>query len=438
MKSTKTVFDNKILNKINLLYVEDEDDTRNELSYFLSKKVGKLYTASNGEEGLEVFNKYRPDVVITDIKMPVMDGLEMAEAIKKINKTTPVLVTTAFNEQDYFIRSIETGIDHYVQKPINPYQLLDKLVKSAITLLQEKELEISNRYAHFILDSTQVFIVAAVGYEIEYVNKTFLRFIGYNDFEDFKKNPNSLGAVFTEINGVHVNPGEKKFEWIKQMLKDKPDEQFVCLRNQREPGSEAKPYIVTLSRFPEKNSTIFSFTEITKLEQEKESLKIQATTDGLTGIYNRKQFDVFLDTERQRVIRYKTLLSLIMLDIDHFKKINDLYGHQTGDYVLRELSRIVINNIRSIDIFARWGGEEFMILVPGIDLENASQLAEKLRNIIETSQFENIQGAVTSSFGVVQFDNEESGEDFVHRVDKALYSAKHKGRNRVEKGEYKN
>ncbi|MDM8561432.1 diguanylate cyclase [Candidatus Parabeggiatoa sp. HSG14] len=431
MSTKKTVFDDRILNKISLLYVEDESDIRSLLSYFLNKKVGKLYTASNGKEGLEIFDKYKPDVVITDIRMPIMDGLEMAQAIKGMSKTTPILVTTAFNEPSYLIQSIEIGIDHYVQKPVNPNQLIEKLVKSSTILLQEKELEIYSRYAHFILDSMLVFIVATIGYEIEYVNKAFLQFMGYNDFEGFKNSLNSLDSIFTEINNVPVDFEEKSFEWIKQILTNKHDEQFVYLRNQQRLEVEAKPYLVTVNRFPEKNSAIFSFTEATKLAQERESLKIQATTDGLTGIYNRRKFEFFLATEIEKAIRYKTALSLIMFDIDHFKKVNDLYGHQSGDYVLQELSRIVINNIRSNDIFARWGGEEFMILVPNNDLENANQLAEKLRGIIATSPFENIP-KITSSFGVVQFEHEESGEDFVHRVDELLYLAKHKGRNRVE------
>ena len=357
MNTNKTIFDDKILNNISLLYVEDEKDSRISLSYFLNEKVGKLYTASNGKEGLEIFDKYKPDIVITDIRMPVMGGLEMAQTIKKMSKTTPILLTTAFDEPNYLIHSIEIGIDHYVQKPVNHSYLIEKLVKSSIILLQKKELEIYSRYAHFILDSTLVFIVATVGYEIEYINKTFLQFIGYNDFEDFKKSLNSLDPIFTEINGVQINFEEKSFEWIKQILIDKYDEQFVYLKSQQKLESKAKPYLVTVSRFPEKNNSIFAFTEATKLAEERESFKIQAMTDGLTGIYNRRKFESFLVKEIQRAIRYKTSLSLIMFDIDHFKKVNDLYGHQTGDYVLQELSRIVINNIRNSDIFARWGAK---------------------------------------------------------------------------------
>ncbi|MDM8567787.1 diguanylate cyclase [Candidatus Halobeggiatoa sp. HSG11] len=417
-----------ILKNINLLYVEDEEETRNELSYFLNKKVGKLYTASNGKEGLEIFDKYKPDVIVTDIMMPVMDGLEMAQTIKEKSKNTPILLTTAFNESSYLIRSIEIGIDHYVQKPINPYDLTEKLVKSSVSMFHERELKIYSRYARFILDSMQVFIVATVGHEIEYINKAFLQFIGYNDFEDFK-HLNSLDSIFTEINGVQVNFEEKSFEWIKQILMDEHDEQFVYLTSQQK--HESKPYLVTVNRFPERNSAIFSFTEATKLTKERESLQIQATTDGLTGIYNRRKFESLLTKEIQKATRYETSLSLIMFDIDHFKKVNDTYGHQIGDYVLQELSRIVVNNIRRNDIFARWGGEEFMILVPNNNLENAAQLAEKLRGIIATSKFKNVP-TITSSFGVVQFEKEESGENFVHRVDELLYSAKHNGRNRVE------
>jgi two-component system, cell cycle response regulator len=170
---------------------------------------------------------------------------------------------------------------------------------------------------------------------------------------------------------------------------------------------------------------------ITALEVANERLSRQVTTDPLTGIYNRLKFNDLLDAEVLRAKRYGTSLSLIMFDIDYFKRINDTHGHQIGDYVLREISRIVSENIRQPDIFARWGGEEFMVLVPNDDVEQASILAEKLRALIEAYNFrDNLK--LTASFGVTGFRRYGSFESFTSRVDEALYKAKRNGRNRVE------
>jgi diguanylate cyclase (GGDEF)-like protein len=163
----------------------------------------------------------------------------------------------------------------------------------------------------------------------------------------------------------------------------------------------------------------------------KEKFKAMAEIDNLTGIYNKGKFNSILKIELERSRRYGRPLSIILFDIDHFKKINDAFGHQAGDYVLKTLADIVSSNIRSTDFFARWGGEEFVILAPETDLEGAQILAEKIRKSIEEYPFENV-GKVTSSFGVTEAYEKDTADSFVKRADAALYKAKDKGRNRVE------
>jgi diguanylate cyclase (GGDEF)-like protein len=166
-----------------------------------------------------------------------------------------------------------------------------------------------------------------------------------------------------------------------------------------------------------------------KLKQLNELLERRATTDMLTGIYNRLRFNEFLDRQISEVQRYPHPLALIMFDIDYFKKINDTYGHHAGDQVLRELAKVISAKIRETDVFARWGGEEFMILSPYADGEHAARLAEKLRGAVETHAF--VKAKVTCSFGVTEFDARDTSESLVARVDAALYQAKAEGRNRV-------
>lgn len=178
-------------------------------------------------------------------------------------------------------------------------------------------------------------------------------------------------------------------------------------------------------------STRGIFRNITERKKLEDALKIAATIDKLTDIYNRRKFEDILKQEIERAKRYKSPLSLLMLDLDHFKNINDTYGHQVGDYVLKTIADIVKNNIRTIDFFGRWGGEEFMILLPETILKNAGELAEKIRSLIENYIFENVK-LVTISCGVTQFIKDDTFDSFIKRVDDALYHAKKQGRNKIE------
>lgn len=178
--------------------------------------------------------------------------------------------------------------------------------------------------------------------------------------------------------------------------------------------------------------------DITERRHQEEELKRvhallerQATTDTLTGIFNRLKFNELLDLEIRGVMRYGHPLSLIMFDIDHFKSINDTYGHLVGDAVLKEIAGLVTGNIRNVDIFARWGGEEFVILSPDSSLKAVSQVAEKLRHLIEVAAFSS-PCKVTVSFGLAQFQEDDVANSFIKRADEALYRAKSFGRNRVE------
>ena len=152
--------------------------------------------------------------------------------------------------------------------------------------------------------------------------------------------------------------------------------------------------------------------------------------DCLTGVFNRHRFDKVLRQERERASRYGTALSLIILDIDHFKKINDRYGHTVGDRVLIAAAHYIRQHIRENDLLARWGGEEFAIVAPDSTLDAAGKLAEKLRADLEDlREVDDI--SVTCSFGVAQFDGDEDVDSLIRRADRALYRAKGEGRNRV-------
>lgn len=182
--------------------------------------------------------------------------------------------------------------------------------------------------------------------------------------------------------------------------------------------------------------TIFKFITSHNIEAlYHEEIYQLTTTDGLTGAYNKRFFFESLEREVSRCQRYQRPLSLILFDLDFFKKINDTYGHLAGDTVLRQLAHAVAKHVRKEDVFARYGGEEFGLILPEVSLAGALALAEKIRFLIERSvfRFDNQEVPLTISLGVTSLDkqHEVTPEEFLKNADQALYTAKKTGKNRV-------
>jgi diguanylate cyclase (GGDEF)-like protein len=167
------------------------------------------------------------------------------------------------------------------------------------------------------------------------------------------------------------------------------------------------------------------------IDKQQRELEELATKDPLTNTLNRRRFTEIFNIEIARSQRYRRPFALILFDLDHFKRVNDDYGHNAGDVVLTEVARLVRHNLRKTDIFARWGGEEFIVVSPETDLDGMTVVAEKLRRVIEAHQPLNAP-AVTASFGVTQYASGEDLQTLIQRADEALYCAKEKGRNCIE------
>ncbi len=170
-----------------------------------------------------------------------------------------------------------------------------------------------------------------------------------------------------------------------------------------------------------------------QLEEKTRELEILSATDRLTRVYNRLKLDEFLKSEFARSQRYGHPLSVILLDIDHFKAVNDTYGHPAGDKALCEVANLLQTRTRKSDLLGRWGGEEFMIICAETGIDGARTLAEELRSSIENHPFP-VVGSKTASFGVAERGADDTIESLINRADEALYRAKAGGRNRVEAG----
>jgi len=423
--------DKVLIKKFTLLYVEDEEDIRNEMLKILNRFFEVIFTAQNGEEGVSLFLKHQPDMIITDLRMPVMNGMEMLRKIKEVNKEVPVIVSTAYNESGYLLDAIEMGLDKYIVKPVKLEQLLDAVLSICKNLELQRTKDARQLEIQYILDLNPSFIVLTNEGNIEYVNKTFLEFLGFFTLDQFLSVDHPLEKCMVQIEGTSCARNIKKF-FQNAGLQPWPEDSVVCLCSSKDTEQKnPRTFHVKFNGIPHTYKTIFTFSDITSLEKEKLELKHVAMHDSLTGIFNRMKYDETLALEIERSRRYTFSLSLILADIDFFKRINDELGHKEGDKVLIEVARLLSQNLRRYDTIARIGGEEFAIILPESDIRYSTVVAEKLRALVE-EHFKNDTKKVTLSFGIAILEDKDSGENLFIKADKALYSAKHKGRNRVE------
>lgn len=386
----------EILKDISVLYVEDENDVREFTSKLLGSLLKKVYVAQNGLEGLELYKENQNDIdlIISDINMPKMNGLDMCEQIRKINNEMPLVITSAHNDTNFLRKAIEVGVNTYAMKPIDLYQLIESIIKAMepillkrklieLNLSLESKIEQEVSKIKSILDAQDNIIIVTHNENITNVNKKFLDFFEIKNFDDFTSSGKNIFDFFQEEFGFITKEKINKQEsWI-QYIKDLHEiDRIVKIKNS---SNEEKIFAINVDFYENKdNYYVFSLTDITKLKEKSNLLEYQASHDKLTGLFNRNRFDELYSKEIKRAKRYENNLSIILFDIDDFKNVNDNYGHQIGDEVLIEISKILLNNVREPDICVRWGGEEFLILLPQTNLEGAKAVAEKIRvTIIE-------------------------------------------------------
>ena len=293
-----------------------------------------------------------------------------------------------------------------------------KEILSTKTLLQE------------VLDSDLSLLMVTDGTDIILANKTMLNFFNVNTLDEFKKEHKYISEAFVEVdNEDYLSKFIAKEHWIDYLEREQNNKELKALMIKDNEERHFKPHSKKIL-IENRKLHLIIFDEITKELENINELKDKASKDALTNLFNKGKFDDVLTKEIGLSKATMSPFSVLFLDIDHFKIVNDTYGHEAGDYVLKELSKIFINTVRTSDFIARWGGEEFVITLQSTSFNEAAILAEKIRLRVQEYDFKE-GGKQTISIGVTQYKYGETKSELMKRVDEALYDAKDNGRNQV-------
>ena len=428
----------------------------------LAAEYFEVVTAMNGADALEAVNRTRPDIVLLDVMMPGIDGIEVCRRIKQNPATQhiPVVMVTALDQPEDRVRGLEAGADDFLTKPVNDVALFCR-VKGLVRLkmltdelrarmgvdpLGLASAEPSGDPASgrvLVLDNRHVAAerirgLLAPRHEVTVVSDP------KQAFEAFGAAQGGFDLIIVNLDldgmdGLRICSQLKSVETTRQtpilILVDPEDHQRLL----RALDMGVNDYLI---RPIDRQELLARVATQIRRHRYTEQLRLTvrssmewAVTDALTGLYNRR----YLETQLTQLIEQSADrgkgLSLLTLDIDFFKSVNDTYGHDAGDRVLQEVAGRIRGCVRSADLTCRTGGEEFVVVLPGADLGVAEKVGERIRKAIAAKPFMLGPGShltVTASLGVSALASvEDTVEDLLKRADRALYRAKREGRNRV-------
>ena len=424
-----------ILRKRKVLITDDTPSFREMVAAEFNLDRYELIFAENGLEGYQSARKYHPDLITMDIEMPVMDGYKACELIRHDSSTEdiPIIFVTTLGKEKDIEKGFHAGAIEYFVKPFDPGTL--------------------GAFVHTLfvnMESRRTVPVAVLDHR-----KTSLKITQFIfQKHGFQTTPFSsmdeLKAQFRkgyepELLLFNIDLPDSSYESaLKELHLLRPHLPILSVTDENLKAKiihalKAGAVDYVLTPFVEEELIARSETHIRlhqairQLSGVNQRLRELSVTDPLTGLFNRGYLNRMLKAEIKKLSRREDWLSCIMIDIDHFKQVNDTYGHITGDFVLKELANIMREQSRESDIVTRYGGEEFLLLLPQTDPDGAVVLAEKIRTAVQMNQFQTgeLIVAVTISCGINGIRNFLEGRNLVQYADEALYRAKETGRNRV-------
>jgi len=408
-----------------ILIVDDNTDNLRVLTRVLKERGYKARQVTSGERALDVVRKRPPDLMLLDIQMPEMDGFEVCRHLKADAHTgsIPVIFITAQGDPESKVKGFKAGGSDYITKPFQVEEVLARVGYQLRIQTLTTDLARRNRQQEQILKALPVpYVISRFNGEVYALNDLAqdLFEVDQEDLssinaEDFYKDQRERDGLIREI--------------FEQGSVQGYEIQFTT-RNGKNIWAMVSASIFDL----DKGKGIFTgINDITARKKMEMDLEKMAMTDPLTGIHNRRGFINISGRQYMLAQRHKMHLALLLFDIDHFKKINDTYGHDVGDRALIHFVDIVKENLRQSDVFSRIGGEEFTLLLPDADPKGALKMAQRISEIVEGRPLEirNEKIPMTVSGGLTQWKTDESLDRVLSRADSAMYQAKEKGRNQI-------
>ncbi|MAU41608.1 MAG: PleD family two-component system response regulator [Kordiimonas sp.] len=448
-----------------VLVVDDVIPNVKLLEAKLTSEYFDVVTANSGEEALARVAEDAPDIILLDVMMPGMDGFEVCRRLKANADTMhiPVIMVTALDHPRDRVNGLEAGADDFLTKPVQDLPLFAR-VRSLVRLkmltdeLRMREttgqnlgfeasgyldgsIEVSDAKILLIEDYERV--AKRVSGHLEEIGQVTIN-DGQSDIQDLANRESfdliivSLGLK--EMDGLRICSNVRSLETIRHLpllvLVDEGDSQQLIRALEIGVNDYLVRPIDRLELLARAKTQVRRKRYSEQLRQNMHMNFKMAMTDAVTGLYNRHFLYNHLDTLIRSVEGTDKKVSVMMMDLDHFKAVNDQYGHGAGDEVLKELGHRISQNIRGVDMAARYGGEEFVVMMPDTDVDFAAGIAERLRASVSDTPFMvgGVEGglAVTVSIGLACTDmGFVSSKDLLNGADKALYSAKGEGRNRV-------
>jgi len=457
----------KLSYKKKVLIADDSPVSLASLEKMLSTSHFHTIRASDGKEAYDRAVCELPDLIMLDVMMPEMNGFEVAKVLKEDSRTRsiPIIMVTALDDPEYEIAGREAGAEEYLSKPVRPQELIAR-ANSLIALRQYRDqLTIRNHSEwSFIIDKhsddagpeTQkerplVLLVEDNESDAELVrhllNDLPLRLERLSSGDEAvelchtgKVDMMLLDILLPGLNGFEVCRRVRSSEKGKDLpivivtcLEDL-DSRLKCIELQ------ADDFLVKPIAGRELQARVKILLEkkqrLDKLRSHYEEALNSAVVDWLTGLYNHGYFKRFLDLEIKKSLRQRYPVTLIMIDIDNFKAVNDAHGHPMGDMILQELAQVVRRAVREVDLVARYGGDEFAVVLPYSDAPSALRVARRIDEAIKSHGFppkEPVQEIrLTVSMGVAGYPEDAVHVDgLIHSADQKLYTAKIKGRNQI-------
>jgi two-component system cell cycle response regulator len=430
----------------------------------LSAEYFEVVTAFNGLEALAKVEAHEPDIILLDVMMPGMDGFEVCRRIKQNPKTAhvPVVMVTALDQPSDRVAGLDAGADDFLTKPVDDAALFAR-VRSLVRLkmmTDELRLREATGQNMGLIDPADTLIDNAPTGRVLIIEdrpESVAWFVSALAPANEVLAADTFEEALVQVRGgdfdlIVVSLGLRGFDGLRlcSQLRSLPEGRNVPILvlvsdGDRRKLTQALEMGVNdyLTRPVDKNELIARVR--TQLRKKRYADKLRhnvqlslemAITDQLTGLHNRRYMARHLDSLIEESHKSGKPIAFLIMDIDHFKAVNDSHGHDSGDEVLREFAGRISANVRGIDLACRYGGEEFVVVMPDTDMELALTVAERLRKSVEETAFaisrEPHALHITISIGIAGSEaGSDSADALLHRADQALYRAKREGRNRV-------